>query len=164
MLGAGERRRMMQEGDTIPEVSLTLPDGATLALGEHVGHPFVLYFYPKDDTTGCTREAQEFSAAYEDFRALGATVLGVSKDTPAKHAKFIAKYELTVPLASDDADGTALDAFGVWVEKQLYGKKYMGIDRSTFLFAADGTLTKAWHKVKVPGHVAAVLDAVRSLE
>jgi peroxiredoxin Q/BCP len=153
----------LAEGDTIPEFSLTLPDGATLALRDRIGQPFVLYFYPKDDTTGCTREAQEFSAAQDAFRALGATVLGVSKDTPARHAKFIAKYALTVPLASDDEAGTVVEAFGVWVEKQLYGKKYMGVDRSTFLFAADGTLAKAWRKVKVPGHVDAVLDAVRAL-
>ena len=122
----------------------------------------MLYFYPKDDTSGCTREAQDFSALYPDFQALGADVLGVSRDTPARHQKFTAKYDLTVPLASDDTEA-AMQAFGVWVEKQLYGKTYMGIDRSTFLFDANGALARAWRKVRVPGHAEQVLAALREI-
>ncbi|MBM3929046.1 MAG: peroxiredoxin [Sphingomonadales bacterium] len=152
----------MTEGDPIPDVTLAGADGP-IRLTDYRGAPFVLYFYPKDDTPGCTREAQDFSALAPDFAAAGVALLGVSKDSPAKHAKFTAKHGLSVPLASDDDDGTALQAFGAWVEKSLYGKKYMGIDRSTFLFDADGTLAKAWRKVKVPGHAEAVLAAARAL-
>ena len=143
---------MLNEGDRIPDLTLPAPDGGSVRLRDFEGAPFVLYFYPKDDTAGCTREAQEFSATLPAFAKAGAAVLGVSKDTPAKHTKFIAKYDLTVPLASDD-QGVATAAFGTWIEKQLYGKTYMGIDRSTFLFGADGKLVRAWRKVRVPGHV-----------
>ena len=153
---------MVNEGDRIPDLTLPTPGGGSVRLRDFEGQPFVLYFYPKDDTAGCTREAQDFSTLYPAFRAAGADVLGVSKDSPAKHAKFIAKYGLTVPLASDDADA-ATDAFGTWVEKKLYGKTYMGIDRSTFLFGADGRLARAWRKVRVPGHAEQVLDAVKTL-
>lgn len=153
---------MLNDGDRIPDLTLPAPDGGSIRLRDFEGAPFVLYFYPKDDTAGCTREAQEFSAALPAFAKAGAKVLGVSKDTPAKHAKFIAKYDLTVPLASDDAD-EATAAFGTWVEKQLYGKTYMGIDRSTFLFGADGKLVRVWRKVRVPGHVEQVLEAVLGL-
>lgn len=153
---------MLNEGDRIPDLTLPAPDGGTIRLRDYEGAPFVLYFYPKDDTAGCTREAQEFGAALPEFRKAGAAMLGVSKDPPAKHAKFIAKYDLTVPLASDDQD-QATAAFGTWVEKQLYGKTYMGIDRSTFLFGADGKLVRAWRKVRVPGHVEQVVAAVREL-
>ena len=127
----------IEEGDKIPAINLDGTEGETIALADKVGRPFVLYFYPKDDTSGCTREAQDFSALLPEFAALGAEVLGVSKDPPIKHQKFINKYDLTVPLATD-TEGKAMEAFGVWVEKQLYGKRYMGIDRSTFLFDADG--------------------------
>lgn len=152
----------IQEGERIPAVTLQDSEGGTFSLADYVGRPLVLYFYPKDDTTGCTREAQDFSALMPEFAALDARVLGVSKDSPARHQKFIAKYELGVPLATD-ADDQALAAFGVWVEKQLYGKRYMGIDRSTFLFDASGTLVRAWRKVRVPGHGEAVLEATRAL-
>ncbi len=128
---------------------------------DYVGNPFVLYFYPKDDTAGCTREAQDFSALAPDFSKAGAAVLGVSKDTVAKHAKFTAKYGLTVPLASDEQD--LIEAFGAWVPKVLYGREYMGIDRSTWLFDKAGKLVKSWRKVKVPGHVEQVLNAVKEL-
>ena len=150
------------EGAAISAVDLAGPDGTRIDLQGYVGKPFVLYFYPKDDTTGCTREAQDFSAARADFEALGVDLLGVSRDTPEKHRKFTAKYDLTVPLASADTDA-ALEAFGIWVEKKLYGKTYMGIDRSTFLFAADGTLARIWRKVRVPGHVEQVFAAVRAI-
>jgi peroxiredoxin Q/BCP len=121
----------------------------------------VLYFYPKDDTAGCTREAQDFSALLPEFAALGVDLLGVSKDNAAKHRKFSEKYALTVPLATDD--GTVMEAFAVWIEKQLYGRRYMGIDRSTFLFGADGKLFRAWRKVRVPGHAEAVLAAAKEM-
>jgi peroxiredoxin Q/BCP len=150
------------EGDALPDLELTLPDGGPLRLGTYVGAPFVLYFYPKDDTTGCTREAQAFSDHLTAFKGAGAAVLGVSKDSPAKHRKFIEKYGLTVPLASDE-EGRVVEAFGSWVQKSMYGRSYMGIDRSTFLFDASGRLVRIWRKVKVPGHVDEVLEAVRAL-
>ncbi|WP_010183831.1 peroxiredoxin [Sphingomonas sp. PAMC 26605] len=152
----------MTVGDTLPNLDLVLPDGTRTNLRDRAGRILVLYFYPKDDTSGCTREAQDFSAQQAAFAALGADVLGVSRDTPAKHQKFIAKYDLSVPLASDE-DAVVLDAFGVWVEKQLYGKSYMGIERATFLFDANGVLMRAWRKVRVPGHVAEVLEVVRAI-
>lgn len=152
----------LEEGDPLPDVELTTPSGGRVALGSFVGRPLVLYFYPKDDTSGCTRQAQDFSRLYGEFRAAGAEVLGVSKDAPARHLKFIDKYDLTVPLASD-TDDRATAAFGTWVEKQLYGKRYMGIDRSTFLFDARGRLAQSWRRVKVPGHADAVLAAVKAL-
>lgn len=147
-------------GDDLPDLELTGADGP-IRLRDHVGKPFVLYFYPKDDTGGCTKEAQAFSAALPEFAKAGAAVLGVSKDGLAKHAKFTAKYDLTVPLASDEQQ--VIEAFGAWVPKQLYGRDYMGIDRSTWLFDASGKLARVWRKVKVPGHVDQVLAAVREL-
>lgn len=153
----------IEQGDALPGSALVAADGSAIALPEWgAGAPFVLYFYPKDDTSGCTREAQDFTAAMPEFAALGVKVLGISKDPPAKHQKFTAKYDLTVPLATDE-DGALMEALGVWVEKSMYGKKYMGIERSTFLFDASGTLVRAWRKVKVPGHAAEVLDAAKAL-
>jgi peroxiredoxin Q/BCP len=151
----------LEAGDGLPDAALTLPDGATVNLRDYAGRKLVLYFYPKDDTAGCTREAQDFSTLLADFRAAGAELLGVSKDTPAKHRKFTDKYALTVPLASDDSG--VIEAFGAWVPKKLYGRDYMGIDRSTWLFDASGKLAKVWRKVKVPGHAEQVLAAVREL-
>lgn len=153
----------IEPGAKLPNVALASTSGETITLGDYVGKPFVLYFYPKDDTPGCTREAQDFSQLYPEFQVIGCQVLGVSRDTVAKHQKFIAKYELTVPLASDET-GAVLEAFGTWVEKQLYGKTYMGIDRSTFLFDAGGTLRREWRKVRVAGHAADVLEAARGLK
>lgn len=149
-------------GDRIPAVDLLDSDDTAFSLDRYAGAPLLLYFYPKDDTAGCTREAQEFSAEKAEFDALGVQLLGVSRDPAAKHRKFIGKYDLTVPLATDP-DGKVLEAFGSWVEKSLYGRKYMGIDRSTFLFGADGKLAHAWRKVRVPGHVEAVLAAAKEL-
>lgn len=149
-------------GSPLPDIELTGSDGAPLKLVSYLGQPLVLYFYPKDDTAGCTREAQDFTALMAEFAAVGTRILGVSKDPPAKHVKFAAKYELTVPLATDP-DGTLLEAFGTWVEKSLYGRKYMGIDRSTFLFDREGRLARAWRRVRVPGHAAEVLVAVKAL-
>ena len=147
-------------GGELPDLELAGADGP-IRLRDYVGKPFVLYFYPKDDTAGCTREAQEFSAAGADFAKAGAVVLGVSKDTVTKHAKFTAKYGLSVPLASD-VNGV-IEAFGAWVSKKLYGREYEGIDRSTWLFDRNGKLVKSWRKVRVPGHVEQVLAAVREL-
>ena len=150
---------MIQEGDKVPALMASLSDGRSLNLAAP-GAPLVLYFYPKDDTSGCTREAQDFTALANDFAAAGAMVVGVSRDEMKKHDKFIAKYELKVPLASD-ADGAISDAFGTWVQKSMFGRKYMGMERSTFLIDAGGTVVKAWRKIKVPGHAAATLQAAR---
>ncbi|WP_380781487.1 peroxiredoxin [Sphingomonas sp. R86520] len=150
----------MNEGMTIPDVAVTIDDAAVPLAG--LGVPLVVYFYPKDDTAGCTTEAKDFTALAADFARLGVAVVGVSRDTPAAHAKFAAKHALTVRLASD-VDGTVCEAFGVWVEKAMYGRKYMGIERATFLFGADGRLAKVWRKVRVSGHAEAVLAAATLL-
>lgn len=150
------------DGDMLPDRTLQGADGALVRLADFVGKPLVVYFYPKDDTTGCTREAQDFTTLMPEFAEAGVAVLGVSKDSPKSHAKFTSKYALTVPLASDE-DGVLLDDFGVWVEKSMYGRTYMGIERATFLFGADGELVRVWRKVKVPGHAQQVLDAALAL-
>ena len=152
----------LQPGDQAPDVTHTTPDGSAMTLAQTRGRPLVLYFYPKDDTTGCTREAQDFSAHKPAFDAAGVAVIGVSKDSPAKHVKFAAKYDLTVSLASDE-DGSVCEAFGTWIEKSLYGRKYMGIDRATFLIDAQGRIARIWRKVKVPGHAEQVLAAAETL-
>ena len=147
------------EGDKAPDFELETADGP-IRLADYAGKTLVLYFYPKDDTTGCTREAQDFTALAADFATAGAAVVGVSKDTVAKHKKFTDKYDLGVVLGSDP-EGAVIARYGSWVEKTLYGRQYMGIDRSTFLIK-DGVLKKVWRKVKVPGHAQAVLDAVKA--
>jgi thioredoxin-dependent peroxiredoxin len=148
------------EGAAAPDFQLQT-EGGTARLADFAGKTLVLYFYPKDDTSGCTKEAQDFSALATDFAKAGATVLGVSKDTLASHKKFAAKYDLAVRLASD-ADGETIERYGAWVEKSMYGRKYMGIDRSTFLIH-DGKIVRAWRKVKVPGHAEDVLKAAKAL-
>lgn len=148
-------------GAQAPDFELQGPDGR-LTLESFSGKALVLYFYPKDDTPGCTKEAQDFSSLAADFAEAGVAVLGVSKDTVAKHGKFTAKYDLTIPLGSDP-EGTVIEAYGSWVEKSLYGRQYMGIDRSTFLIDKVGKLLRIWRKVKVPGHAAQVLEAARAL-
>jgi len=150
---------MIGEGDKVPALKTKLSDGTDLDLSSP-GQPLVLYFYPKDDTSGCTREAQDFTELADDFAKAGVKVVGLSRDPMKKHDKFIAKYDLKVPLASDE-DGAISDAFGTWVEKSMYGRKYMGMERSTFLIGEDGCVLKAWRKVKVPGHAADVLKAAR---
>ena len=150
---------MIEDGDQAPTIIVVLSDGSSLDLAAPDG-PLVLYFYPKDDTSGCTREAQDFTALAADFAAAGARVIGVSRDTMAKHDKFIAKYDLRVALASDE-DGAISEAFGTWVEKSMYGRKYMGMERATFLIGGDGRVRQSWRKVRVPGHAEAVLSAVR---
>jgi peroxiredoxin Q/BCP len=151
---------MIEQGDHAPALLLIASDGSTADLAAP-GQPLVLYFYPKDDTSGCTRQAQDFTAMAGEFAAAGVKVVGVSRDPMKRHKKFIGKYGLTVPLASDE-DGRISDAFGTWIEKSMYGRKYMGMDRSTFLIAPDGRVLRAWRKVKVPGHAAEVLAAVRA--
>ena len=150
------------EGHPAPALDLPTDNGGRISHAALKSKPAVVYFYPKDDTTGCTREAQDFTALASDFAALGVPVIGVSKDTVKKHDRFKAKYDLAVTLASDE-DGAACEAWGVWVEKTLYGRKYMGIERATFLIDADGRVAKAWRNVKVADHAAAVLDAARAL-
>jgi len=149
---------MINEGDKAPNIDVTASDGAVIDLASPSA-PLVLYFYPKDDTSGCTKEAQDFTELAVDFARAGAKVVGVSRDPMKKHDKFIAKYDLKVPLASDE-DGAISDAFGTWVEKSMYGRKYMGMERSTFLIGKDGKVARAWRKVKVPGHAAEVLKAL----
>jgi peroxiredoxin Q/BCP len=153
---------MLDQGDPVPDVALTGMDGAAVSPADFKGQKLVLYFYPKDDTSGCTREAQDFTALAGEFEKAGAWILGISKDSPEKHAKFVGKYDLKVKLATDP-DGSVCAAFGTWVEKSLYGRKYMGIDRATFLIDRDGTVSRVWRKVKVPGHAEAVLAAAREL-
>ena len=145
----------MVEGDSIPAVQVMTADGAAFDMATLGTGRTIVYFYPKDDTSGCTREALDFTALAADFAAAGVRVVGVSKDSPRAHVKFAAKHDLSVELLSDEA-GTACAAFGVWVEKSMYGKTYMGIERATFLFV-KGRCTKIWRKVKVPGHAALVL-------
>ncbi|MEQ8657966.1 MAG: thioredoxin-dependent thiol peroxidase [Hyphomicrobiales bacterium] len=150
------------EGDKAPDFSLPTDGGGSVSLSALQGKPVIVYFYPKDDTSGCTKQAIGFSESKSAFDAVGATIIGISPDSAAKHDKFIAKYDLTIQLAADE-EKTVAEAYGVWVEKSMYGKKYMGVERSTFLVAADGTISKAWRKVKVPGHVDEVLEAVKAL-
>jgi peroxiredoxin Q/BCP len=148
------------EGAAAPDFDLETPDGR-VKLGDFAGKTVVLYFYPKDDTGGCTKEAQGFTELAPEFAKAGVAVIGVSKDSIASHKKFTAKYDLGIPLGSDP-QGEVIERYGSWVEKSLYGRKYMGIDRSTFLIK-DGKIARIWRKVKVPNHAQAVLDAAKAL-
>ncbi len=148
-------------GDQLPAFEMAATGGATLTNGDFSGKAWVLYFYPRDDTPGCTKEAIGFTQELAAFEAAGATVLGVSKDTLAKHEKFVAKHDLGIALASDDGD--FCERMGVWVEKNMYGKTYFGIERATFLVGPDGSVLRIWRKVKVPGHVEEVLAAVQAI-
>jgi peroxiredoxin Q/BCP len=149
-------------GAPAPEFTMPTDGGGNVSLSELKGRKVVLYFYPKDDTPGCTKEACGFRDALPDFSAVEAAVIGVSKDSVAKHDKFKAKYDLPFTLASD-VDGRVCEAYGTWVEKSMYGRTYMGIDRATFLIDEAGVLRAEWRKVKVPGHVEAVLEAAKGL-
>ena len=149
----------INEGDTAPNITVTATDGSTVNLASP-GQALVLYFYPKDDTSGCTREAQDFTALAGDYAKAGVKVIGVSRNPMKSHEKFIGKYSLAVPLVSDQ-DGRISEAFGTWVEKSMYGRKYMGMERATFLIGAGGRVLKAWRKVKVPKHAEEVLKAAR---
>jgi peroxiredoxin Q/BCP len=153
---------MVDAGDIAPQFELDSEEGP-LSLSALKGRKVVLYFYPKDDTSGCTREAIDFTGLAGDFAAADTVIVGISKDSVAKHARFRAKHQLGVKLASDPEGGT-IERYGSWVEKSLYGRKYMGIDRSTFLIDRDGRVAKVWRKVKVPGHAAAVLAAAKAID
>jgi peroxiredoxin Q/BCP len=153
---------MVQQGDPVPDVRMEGPEGKPVSPADFSGQKLVVYFYPKDDTSGCTKEAQDFTALADQFTAASTWVLGVSKDNAAKHRKFTEKYGLKVPLATD-SDGSACEAFGVWVEKSMYGRKYMGIERATFLVDRDGVVKRVWRKVSVPGHAEEVLRAAQEL-
>ncbi len=153
---------LLHEGDPAPDFDLSTDGGGRISSKSLAGKPYVIYFYPKDDTPGCTKEAIGFSCIYDRFKADGIEVIGVSKDSTASHDKFKKKHGLAIPLGSD-AEGGVVEAFGAWVEKSMYGKKYMGIDRSTFLVGPDGRIVRVWRKVSVPGHVEEVLEAAKSV-
>ncbi len=150
-------------GDAIPDIAMETPDGGTVKVSDFAGKKLVLFFYPKDNTPGCTTENKDFSALAGEFEKAGAALLGISKDPPAKHQKFIAKYELAAPLASDPEENGLADALGIWVEKNMYGRTYMGMERTTYLVDEKGVIAQVWRKVKVKGHVDAVLEAARAL-
>ena len=149
------------EGAAAPDFQLQ-GAGGPVKLADYVGRPLVIYFYPKDDTTGCTKEAQEFTALAGEFAKAGVALLGVSKDSVASHAKFTAKYDLAVPLGSDP-EGAMIETYGSWVEKSMYGKKYMGMERTSFLVGADGKIKAIWRKVKPEAHAAQVIEAAAAL-
>ncbi len=153
---------MLNAGDRAPDAQVQTMDGETVSLLAHAGTPAVIYFYPKDDTSGCTREAQDFTGLADAFADIGVRVIGISRDTVRKHQSFVAKYGLKVELLSDE-DGSACEAFGTWVEKSMYGRKYMGIERATFLIGKDGEIARVWRKVKVAGHAEDVLASARAL-
>ncbi|WGI20514.1 peroxiredoxin [Amylibacter sp. IMCC11727] len=151
---------MPEIGEKSPNFTLPRDGGGTVSLADYAGKTLVLYFYPRDDTPGCTKESIGFTEHLTAFQDAGAEIVGVSKDSVKSHVKFVAKHDLGIPLISDE-NGTLCEDFGVWVEKNMYGKKYMGIERATFIIDGEGVITHAWRKVKVPGHVEAVLDAVQ---
>jgi thioredoxin-dependent peroxiredoxin len=154
---------LLETGSPAPKFAMAGDDGKPIDLGKLKGGAVVLYFYPKDDTPGCTTEAKDFSCLADDFKAAGATVIGVSPDSAASHAKFVKKHELAVRLGADE-DKAVAAAYGVWVEKSMYGKTYMGVERSTFLIDSKGKIAEVWRKVKVPKHAETVLAAVKALK
>ena len=154
--------KVLQQGDPAPDFSLPSDGGGTVSLASLRGRKVVVYFYPKDDTSGCTKEAMEFNALRKQFDAAGATIVGISADDVKSHDKFKKKYDLGFALGSDESKAT-LESYGVWVEKSMYGKKYMGIERTTFLIGGDGKIARVWPKVKVPGHAEEVLAAAKAL-
>jgi peroxiredoxin Q/BCP len=155
-------KKGLKEGDKAPDFTLPTDGTGTVSLASLGGRPVVLYFYPRDDTPGCTKEACGFNDALPDFSRIDAEIVGISKDSEASHARFRGKYGLKFRLAADTETKVA-KAYGVWIEKSLYGRKYMGMDRATFLIGGDGRIARVWRGVKVPGHVAEVLAAAKSL-
>jgi peroxiredoxin Q/BCP len=153
---------MVQDGEIAPDFTLHDDDGGSVQLSKLRGRPVVVYFYPKDDTSGCTQEAKDFTCLAGEFADAGAEIVGISPDSAASHKKFKAKHDLSLRLLADDTKATA-EAYGVWVEKSMYGRKYMGVERSTFLIDDKGKVVKSWRKVKIPGHAEAVLEAVKAL-
>ena len=150
-------------GDTMPDIALETPDGGSVKPSDYKGKKLVVFFYPKDNTPGCTTKAKDFTALKPDFDKAGVELLGVSKDSPKKHQNFIAKHDLTTPLATDAEEGGLSDALGVWTEKKMYGKTFMGMVRTTYLVGADGKIAQVWNKVKVKGHAEDVLAAAKAL-
>ncbi len=150
-------------GDPLPDIALETPDGGRVRPSDFLGRKLVLFFYPKDDTPGCTTENKDFSALADEFAAAGTALLGVSKDAPGKHQKFIARHALAAPLASDAQSGGLSDALGIWTEKQNYGRTYMGMVRTTYLVGPDGRIARIWDKVRVKDHAQQVLEAARAL-
>jgi peroxiredoxin Q/BCP len=149
-------------GSPAPLFTLPLADGREISLADLKGRKVVVYFYPKDDTSGCTMEAKEFNALKAEFHSVDTDIIGISPDSPVSKAKFAGKYGLELSLAADE-DKSVLQAYGVWAQKSMYGRKYMGVERTTFLIDREGRVAKIWPKVKVPGHAQAVLDAARAL-
>ncbi|MEO5707445.1 MAG: peroxiredoxin [Alteraurantiacibacter sp.] len=150
-------------GDLMPTMAMELPDGTSISAADFAGRKLVVFFYPKDDTPGCTIENLDFTALKAEFDAAGVALLGVSKDPPAKHVKFAAKHSLAVPLASDAAENGVSDALGIWTLKSMYGRTYIGMERTTYLVDPAGRIARVWRKVKVKGHAAEVLEAARAL-
>jgi len=150
-------------GDAMPDAVMERPDGGTVKPSDFRGRKAVIWFYPKDDTPGCTTEAKDFTTLASEFEKAGVTLLGVSKDSAVRHRNFTAKHELAVPLATDAPEGGLSDALGIWTEKQLYGKKFIGMVRTTYLLDAEGRIARVWNKVKVGGHAAEVLEAAKAL-
>jgi len=153
---------VLKEGTAAPDFALPTDDGGTFQLSSQKGSAVVVYFYPKDDTSGCTQEAIDFSALAPEFSAAGATIIGISPDSVRRHRNFRNKHDLTVVLASDEEKET-LSRYGVWVEKSMYGRRYMGVERTTVLVDRNGNIARIWNKVKIPGHAEAVLEAVKEL-
>ncbi|BDI59935.1 peroxiredoxin [Qipengyuania nanhaisediminis] len=152
-----------QAGDAMPDIPLETPDGGSVKPSDFAGRKLAIFFYPKDNTPGCTTEAKDFSALKADFEAAGTALLGVSKDSAKKHQNFIAKHDLTVDLATDAAEDGLSDALGIWTEKKMYGKTFMGMVRTTYLVDEKGQIARVWNKVKVKGHAEEVLEAARAL-
>ena len=150
-------------GDTMPDIAMETPDGGSIKMPDFKGQKLVVFFYPKDNTPGCTTEAKDFTALKPEFDAAGVALLGVSKDSPKKHLNFIAKHDLTTPLATDAEEGGLSDALGIWTEKKNYGRTYMGMVRTTYLVGPDGKIAQVWNKVRVKDHVQEVLEAARAL-
>ena len=150
-------------GDAMPDIEMGTPEGGVVKPSDFRGKALVIFFYPKDNTPGCTTEAKDFSALKPEFDAAGVELLGVSKDSAKKHQNFIAKHDLTTPLATDAEEGGLSDALGIWTEKKMYGKTFMGMVRSTYLVDAEGTIAQVWNKVKVAGHADEVLAAAKAL-
>ena len=154
--------KKLGRGDKAPDFELPDDEAKTRSLKSYAGKKLALYFYPKDDTSGCTKEAIDFSALKDEFDKIDTAILGISPDSPAAHGKFKIKHKLRLDLASDETKAV-LEAYGVWAEKSMYGRKYMGVERTTFLIGPDGKIAEVWNKVKVPGHAEAVLAAARAL-
>jgi peroxiredoxin Q/BCP len=150
-------------GDAFPDVAMETPDGGTVKASDFAGQKLVVFFYPKDNTPGCTTEAKDFTALKGGFDQADVALLGVSKDSAKKHQNFIAKHNLQTPLATDAEDNGLSDALGIWTEKKMYGKTYMGMVRTTFLISVDGKIAQVWNKVKVKGHAEEVLEAAKAL-